>query len=495
MAFAEYGRHDALGLAELVRKREVSAAELVEEAIARLERVNPSLDAVVHRTYERARTAAKGPLEGPFAGVPILLKDLLTLEDGEPTSSGSWFYDGWRAREDSELVRRIRRGGFLSVGRTSTPEWGITPVTEPARFGPARNPWSPDRTPGGSSGGSAAVVAAGVVPVATGGDGGGSIRIPASCCGLFGLKPTRGRTPNGPEVELWQGCAVQGALTRTVRDSAAFLDLVAGNGPGDPYWAPPRARPYLDEVAAEPGKLRIALTTHPLLPATVDPECARAAEDAAQLCRSLGHEVEEARPEIDGPAFSRAFVTMLVGEVAANVRDAERTLARPARSGDCEATTVLLQLLGESASAADYAHAVRDLKRLGRTAALFFERYDVLLTPTLARPPLEIGQLLPRGLERVAIEVLTRLRAGEALRRMGSLERLAQTAWAFSPFTAVWNVSGQPAMSVPLSWSSAGLPIGSQFVGRFGDEGTLFRLAGQLERARPWRERRPPISG
>lgn len=497
VGFAEYSRHDGLGLAALVRAGEVSPRDLVEEALARLEATNPRLNAVVRVRAEAARAEAARPLDGPFAGVPFLVKDLLATIQGEPTAGGSRLWRGRVADHDTEMVRRWRRAGLVILGRTSTPELGLLPVTEPEAYGPTRNPWDPSRTPGGSSGGSAAMVAAGVVPIASGGDGGGSIRIPASCCGLFGLKPTRGRTPTGPvAVDHWQGCAVEHVLTRSVRDSAAALDATHGPDPGAPYVAPPPARPFLEEVGAPPGRLRIAFTRRALLPAPgVDPACVAAVEAAARLCAELGHEVVEEHPPLDGDAFARAFVTMIIGETAAELRAAERDLGRPIRHHDVELGTHVLRLLGERYTAADFALAVRTLKATGRALAPFFERHDLLLTPTLAQPPLPIGSIGPRGAQRALLSALVRLGAGGALRGLGVLEEIAATAYAFAAFTAPFNATGQPAMSVPLHWTDGPrpLPIGVHFVARLGEEATLLRLAAQLEQARPWADRRPPV--
>lgn len=493
--FSEYDRYDGLGLAELVRKGEVSSAELVDEALARIDRVNPTLNAVVTRFDALARgQAMSSAQEGPFAGVPLLLKDLLAHLAGTPLSSGTALRKGALSTFDSEIVKRFRRAGFVFLAKTNTPELGIQPVTEPALWGPSRNPYDPSRTCGGSSGASAAAVAAGIVPVATGGDGGGSIRIPASCCGVFGLKPTRARTPTGPTLgEAWQGCAVQHVLTRSVRDSAAVLDAIGGPEPGSIYVAPPPAGPYLDEVTREPGKLKIAFSSQPVIPVPVDPECVAAVEEAAQLLRDLGHEVVPDQPRVDGAAFARRFSLMLCGEVAAEVRALEAEVGRTPGASDLEPATWLLALLGEQYSAGTFAEAVRQLKVMSHGVAPFFETYDAYLTPTLAQPPIEVGSLLPGGLEKTLLTLLTRLKAGGTLKTMGALDKLAANAWRFTPFTTLFNVTGQPGMSLPLSWSSAGLPLGVQVVGRFGDEATLFRLAGQLERARPWAERRPQV--
>lgn len=490
----EYASHDALGLAQLVRERQVTPLELVNAAIARIEALNPALNAVIHTMYDQARRAAEGALPaGPFLGVPFLVKDLIATVAGEPFRCGSRFLRDYRPPADSELVRRYRAAGLIITGKTNTPEFGLTPFTEPERFGPTRNPWNLDRTPGGSSGGSAAAVAAGMVPMAGGGDGGGSIRIPASCCGLFGLKPSRGRVPTGPGIgEIWQGAVVEGVLTRSVRDTAALLDAVQGPDPGAPYWAPPPARPFLDEVGADPGRLRIAFTTKPMMGKQVDPVCVQAVEDTARLLASLGHTVEEAAPVVDGPALARAFLTMLCGELRGDITDAEHLLGRRATPGDFEPTTWALALLGDQLTAAEFVQAVRLMERTTRQVAPFFAEWDMLLTPTLASPPVPIGSLQPSAAERLQLTVLGRLRAGRLLRLGGVLQQAAEEVFEFIPWTPVFNVTGQPAMSVPLCWSPDGLPVGMHLVGRAADEATLLRLAGQLEQARPWFSRTPP---
>lgn len=492
---SEYTSHDALGLAQLVRTGAVSPAELIEAAITRIEALNPRLNAVIHPMFDQARAAARAPLpDGPFRGVPVLVKDLVATVAGEPFRCGSRFLRDYRPPADSELVRRYRQAGLILTGKTNTPEFGLTPFTEPERFGPTRNPWNLDRTPGGSSGGSAAAVASGMVPMAGGGDGGGSIRIPASCCGLFGLKPSRGRVPTGPGIgEIWQGAVVEGVLTRSVRDSAALLDAVQGPDPGAPYWAPPPARPFLQEVGADPGRLRIAMTTRPMMGRQVDPACVAAVEDAARLLESLGHVVEEAAPVVDGPALSRAFLTMLCGELRGDIRDAERLLGRRARAGDFEPATWALALLGDQLSAAEFVQAVRLLERSSRAIGAFFEEWDMLLTPTLASPPVPIGSLQPSDAERLQLTVLGRLHAGRLLRLGGVLQQAAEQVFEFIPWTPVFNVTGQPAMSVPLYWTADGLPVGTHLVGRAADESSLFRLAAQLEAARPWFGRTPPV--
>lgn len=493
MGFPEYADHDGVGLAELVRTGAIHPRELVAEAIARIERDNPRLNAVIHPMFDSARAQAEKPVSGPFGGVPFLAKDLLSMWKGEPQQSGTRFAKGYIAPHDSELTTRYRKSGVIPVGKTNTPELGILPVTEPESAGPSRNPWNPAHTTGGSSGGSGAAVAARFVPLAGGGDGGGSIRIPSSCCGLFGLKPTRGRTPLGPDLgEAWVGCAIEHVLTRSVRDSAAMLDAIHGPDPGAPYAAPEPKRPFLEEVGAAPGRLTIAYTTRALIPAEVHPECVKAVERTVALLRELGHDVVEAHPALAAEQLAIDFVTMLVGEVAAEVAELEALLGRKARTGDLEKETAMLARMGRVVPAVDFALANRRLHTVGRQLAPFFARHEVLLTPTLAQPPLAVGALATRGAEAAVMQVAQRLPLAGLLRRLGGLERIAAKAWSFTPFTAVFNASGQPACSVPMHWTPDGLPIGVQLVGRFGDEATLFRVASQLERAQPWKDRRPP---
>lgn len=485
---------DALALADLVRRREVSAAELLDAALARLDAWNPRLNAVVRRMEGEARAAiAAGLPDGPFTGVPFLLKDLMAAYAGVPMTCGSRFLAGWVPDSDSELVRRHRRAGLVIFGKTNTPELGITPFTEPVLFGPARNPWDLARTAGGSSGGSAAAVAAGIVPMAHGGDGGGSIRIPAACCGVFGLKPTRGRTPLGPAVgEAWQGFVVEHGLTRSVRDSAALLDATAGADAGAPTVLPPPVRPYLEEAAAPPGRLRIAFTTTPFLGSSVDPVCAQAVAATAKLLADLGHDVREAAPPVEKERFALAFVTVLAAETASEVEEAAAALGRRPRTDDLEESTWALALLGRAISGERLSTALRTLRLAARGIGAFFSDVDVLLTPTLARPPIRHGELKLSAAERALTRALAPLGAGGLLKAAGVLEKAAATTFEFIPYTPVFNVTGQPAMSVPYFETPDGLPVGLHFVGRFGDEAALFRLAGQLEKARPWAGRRPP---
>ncbi len=466
---------DALGQAELVRRKDVKPIELVDAAIGCVERVNPELNAVVTPMFDLAREAAKAELpDGPFRGVPFLLKDLLTAYAGVRLSNGAMVCQALVPDRDSELVRRYKRAGLVVIGKTNTPEFGIPPTTENRLFGATRNPWDPSRTPGGSSGGSAAAVAARMVPMAHGGDGGGSIRIPASCCGLFGLTPTRARNPLGPDAgDLLSGLVCEHAITLSVRDSAALLDATGYPDAGDPYWPPPPERPYLQEVGAKPRRLRIAFTKASLTGVPVHADCVAAVEDAAKLCASLGHEVTEGSPSIDAPATMQAFVTLYAAGAARNLDDVEMYAGFAVTQEMFEPLSWGLGQMGRKIGASEYLLALRAVQKTGRDVARFFEDVDVWLTPTLGLPPVPLGTFAATYDDPLA----GFFRAGD-----------------FAPFTPLINATGQPAMSVPLHWNEEGLPIGAHFVGRFGDEGTLFRLAAELEQARPWANRRPPIS-
>ncbi|MFH1646200.1 MAG: amidase [Chloroflexota bacterium] len=493
--FSDYDKYDGLGLGELVRRKEVKPGELVEEAISRVERLNPQLNAVVHKIYEPARQAAAGNLpEGPFQGVPFLLKDLMASYAGVPLTGGSRFLKDFIPDHDSELVRRFKAAGVIIIGKTNLPEFGLAFVTEPELFGPCNNPWDLSRNPGGSSGGSAAAVAARMVPLAHGNDGGGSIRVPASCCGVFGLKPTRGRTPQGPDYgDAWRGFACEHVITRSVRDSAAMLDATAGVDVGAPYCAVPPGRSFLSEVGADPGKLRIAFTAEPFFGRTVAENCIRGLEDAAKLCGELGHEVVAAAPRIDGKALARAFVTVVCGEMRATIEEAAAVSGRKVSCKDFETVTWVSGLLGRHFPASALSGALNLIQSESRKMGRFFQDYDVLLTPTAAMPPVITGSSQVKGVQAAVMKFLARLNAGGLINRFGGVEAFTEQAFEFAAYTPLFNATGQPAMSVPLFWNDAGLPIGMQFVGRYGDEATLFRLAGQLEEARPWADRLPPV--
>lgn len=492
--FPEFHQYDGLGLAELVRKKEVTPLELVEEVISRIEAYNPEINAVIYKMYARARERAKGELpSGSFTGVPFLIKDAVDTLEGEPTSSGTSILRDVLQPYDNETVQRFRAAGLIFLGKTNLSELCLLPYTEPKTFGPTRNPWDLTRTPGGSSGGSAAAVAACMVPVAGGSDGGGSIRIPASCCGVFGLKPTRGRVPTGPDIgDLWRGFAQESAISRSVRDSAAILDAIAGPDVGAPYWAPPVERPYLREVTTEPGRLRIAFTSHPFMGKDVHGDCINELKDTVRLLEQLGHEVVEAVPQIDKEVFSLSYLTVIAAETYAEVNAIIEGAVQKTSVLDFEPGTQALAALGKIISAGDYAKALNYLSASSRKIAGFFEDYDILLTPTLARPPVPIGSLQISKAESRMVRLQSRLKAAWIMKALHVIDMLAKKTFDFMPYTAVFNVTGQPAMSVPLCWNEEGLPIGMQFAARFGDEATLFRLAGQLERAQPWFDKLPP---
>ena len=493
----EYDQLDGLAMAALVRTGQLTPADLCAAAIARAEAVNPKLNAVVYPLYEQARRrAAAGLPAGPFGGVPFLLKDFGAQYTGAPHTSGSRALRNFVPTEDAELVCRWQAAGLNIMGKTNTPEFALMGVTEPALHGPTRNPWHLGHTPGGSSGGAAAAVAAGIAPVAGAGDGGGSIRIPAACCGLFGLKPSRGRVPTGPEQgEKWQGAAVEHVLSRSVRDSAALLDATQGPDAGAPYFLPNPARPYLEEVSRAPGRLRIGFSLGHPLGSALHPECATAVRDAAKLLESLGHDVAEVPLPFDGRAVATAFLMLYFGETGASIAALAKVLGRPARPRDVEPTTWMLGLLGRTYTAADFAAARHTWNDSARRMGRFHQTYDLLLTPTLATPPVRIGELQPKPLEKTLLKVVNTFGLGGLIRRSGIVEKLAEQSLEKTPYTQVANLTGQPAMSVPLHWTSDGLPCGVQFIASLGAEDVLFRLAGQLEQAQPWFNKRPALVG
>lgn len=471
MNTAEYLAHDAVGLARLIAAREVSAREVVEAALVRLEAVNPKLNAMTLDLGERALDqVGAGAPAGSLGGVPFLLKDLGAQLAGTPTTVGSRLFGDQPAVADSAVVAAYKKAGLVIIGKTNTPELGLEPVTEPARFGPSRNPWDLERTPGGSSGGSSAAVAGGIVPAAHASDGGGSIRIPAACTGLFGLKPSRGRVSFAPADEGWGGFSIQHAVTWSVRDSAALLDAVCAPQGGDPYWRDPPVEPFAAEVEREPGALRIAFNTGALAAPAIEPECAEAVREAARLCESLGHRVEEASLPGDYAPVGEAGGTVIAASVAATLDTEAARRGGPIEPQEIEDVTSAMYERGRRVSGSQYVRALQTCHAFGRTVAAFFSRYDVLIMSTLGSPAIPIGWL-----------------------RSGGLEGYAERLFAFMPNTQAFNITGQPAMSVPLATNAAGLPIGVQFIARTGEDALLFRLAGQLESAKPWAGRRPAL--
>jgi amidase len=473
----DLARLDATAQAELVRSGEASASELVESAIARIEALNPELNAVIHPLYEEGREAAAGELpDGPFRGVPFLLKDLGAAFAGQPLHLGMRALKeaGFRAPVDSYLAERFRAAGLVTIGKTNLPEMGILPTTEPVAYGPSRNPWDTERSTGGSSGGSAAAVAAGMVPVAHANDGGGSIRIPASECGLVGLKPTRQRISEGPLIgDNMSGLTVELVVSRSVRDSAAILEAVHGPAPGDPYVAPPPERSYLDELGADPGALRIGLITDPVADETPQEAVVAAARDAGELLEGLGHGIEEVDlTPFAGVDVVPTFMTRWAAGQAAIIGQLGLAAGRPIGPEDVEPLTWALAEMGRSVSGGDYLAAVAQHQLLSRVVAGLYSTYDLLLTPTLGEVPPPLGSFDDSGPDPL-----------DAIRRAGLT----------AAFTALCNVTGQPAISLPLHWSEEGLPIGTQLIGAYGAEDLLIRVASQLEQAHPWADRVPPL--
>jgi Asp-tRNA(Asn)/Glu-tRNA(Gln) amidotransferase A subunit family amidase len=471
----DYEHYDGLGLAELVHKGEVQPEELLEAAITRIDTHDRLLNAVVTPMFDTARAAIHAGLPaGPLRGVPFLLKDLvLAAVPGVPTRQGAVLFQDFVPRYEAEIVARYRQAGCVFVGKTATPELGLALTTESRLYGPTQNPWALGYSAGGSSGGSAAAVAAGYVPMANASDGGGSIRMPAAWCGLFGLKPTRARTPSGPAQGIgWAGLQCVHALTRSVRDSAALLDATHGADLGAPFVAPLPARPYLQEVQTPPGRLRIGIRTEPFtFKSPLHPDCQHAFEDAVQLCMALGHIIDPFSYEIEWERVRNATRLIVATDVRVTLEQRARELGRRLREADVEPDTWRLVEVSQTVSGADYLRALQTLYQTGRQFAHAVQGYDVVMTPTVPMPPVALGLMSPSN-------------------PAGLTERQRATA-----FTQIANIAGNPAMSVPLCWNNAGQPIGIQFIGPYGDEAMLFRLAGQLEQARPWFNRRPTWSG
>lgn len=474
-AFAEYGRYDGIGLGELVRSGQVSPLELVEAALDAVDALNPALNAICHLYADEAREIATGSLpDGPFRGVPFLIKDIGAQMAGKRCDFGSRLFAGAVASQDSELTRRFRDAGVVIIGKTTTPELGAHVTTEPVLTGPTRNPWSLDHSSGGSSGGSSSACAAGIVPIAHANDGLGSIRIPASKCHLFGLKPTRQRVPTGPDQgETGNGRHCEFIVSRSVRDSAVMLDMVSGADVGAPYWAPPPARPYRSEIVPPFRTLRIAVMDHTFTGAPVHADCAEAVLRMARLCETLGHEVEAARPDFSWDEYMHALRVSGVTSLNAAALAAEQSTGRKVGPDTLEPFTMGYFEEGARYSAADLHVALQGFGRVQRAVAPFFERYDVLLTPILSTPPARIGELMAPADD---FELYWSRFAGDA----------------YSPFCGPFNVTGQPAASIPALINREGLPIGNQLVAPFGREDIILALAAQLEQAAPWADNHPP---
>src|SRR6266571_2084041 len=466
MRFEEYRKHDAISLAGLIAKRQVSAKEVLETAIARAEQVNPAINAIVHKQYEQARKAvAAGLLEGPLTGVPYLIKDLGFFETGEPATFGSSLFKDFVADHDTAYVTRCKKAGLVFMGRSSSPEFGLNPNTEPRLYGSCHNPWDLEYSPGGSSGGAAAAVAAGILPVAHATDGGGSIRIPAAQCGLLGLKPSRGRISFAPDAgEGWGGMSTAHVVSRSVRDCAVMLDCTAGAEPGDPYTAPPPARPFAEEIKRPPGRLKIALMRKDHRGAALHPECLAAVERTAKLCESLGHAVEEACPDLDFAELRPSNRLVASANTARNLGKRWQALGRAPDAKDVEAVTWAAYNRGLAITGVAYVEAIAAIHMAGRKLAAFLARYDVILSATLPAPPPKLGYFDMNG----DVDVFTK-RVTEYL-----------------SVTPLHNATGTPAVTVPLHWTVEGLPVGVHFAGRYAEEAILLQLAAQLESAQPW---------
>lgn len=489
--FSDYESFDGLGLAHLVQNDIVTPTELLNAAIERIEQRNPALNAVIYKMYDQARSTIQNEIPcGLFQGVPFLLKDFLADYSGVPMRFGSRIAHDYISPHDSELVKRFKKAGLVILGKTNTPEFGLSPTTEPELFGPTLNPWDLTKSAGGSSGGSAVAVASGMVPMAHGGDGAGSLRIPAAYCGVFGLKPSRGRTPAGSSVmRIWQGMVTEHVITRSVRDNAAMLDVLSGPELGSLIALSKPQESFLECLDNPLSPLRIGVIQKPFFPSAVDPEYSEATRKAGVLCQDLGHRVDLASFNINSEEVALAYLIVVTAETAATIKTVAESLKSKPKYNELEAATAVLCEVGQHFSAADFAWATHILDMTGRKSAEFFENYDVLLTPTMATPPPMLGKFKPDRLEKNLLELLRRVPYGPLLRKLA--ERTSTKHFSFVPFTPLFNITGQPAMSVPLYWDKQGLPIGIQFAGRYGEEKTLLQLAHQLEKAQPWAQKKP----
>lgn len=486
MDLRDYLTSDATTLAGLVAEGEVTAVELLALARERCDAVNPALNAVIAPLTEVADARAADPgLSGPFAGVPFLVKDLMQEYAGYPTSNGSRALADDVATDHALVTQRFLDAGLVIFGKTNTPEFGAKAVTEPEHGGAARNPWNTAHTPGGSSGGSGAAVAAGIVPAAGANDGGGSVRIPAACNGLVGLKTSRGLGPYGPQTgEVMFGMVTQGVVSRTVRDSAALLDAIIGADPGAGYQAAPPPAPFAEAITRRPGTLRIGYSCASAINASPDPEAVAAVESAAALLTGLGHQVEEVSPPHDDEALARDFLTIWFAQLYGQVTEVKRRLGSP--NSHFEADTLASAELGRAAGMSALFESLANINGYVRALTGFHETYDLFLTPTLAKPPLAVGALTSSPSLQRAARAVARSRAGKLLAMSGMLDQLIADNLGWVPYTQLANLTGRPAISVPLHWTATGLPLGVQLVGRLGADGLLLQLAAQLEEAQPW---------
>jgi len=492
MQLQEYIKFDAIGLADLIKKKKVHVKEIIDVAIKAIELYNPKINAVIHKMYDEVEKQIKENHQGPLFGVPFLIKDLITAYKNVPLSSGSKAYKDFRPNFDSELTQRYKKAGLIILGKTNTPELGLLAYTEPEFFGPTRNPWNLDYTPGGSSGGSAAAVSIGMVPLAGGGDGGGSIRIPSAYCGLFGLKPSRGRVPTGPHYgELWQGLAVEHVITRTVRDSSLILDLIQGKDIGAPYEIKPPNKPYIEIIKRPPKKLKIAISTRSPINTPVHPECIKAVEDAAKLCERLGHRIDYDEPKFDGERLAKSYMMLYFGEVAAEFLAYKNLMGKKANLNHFEISIQVLNLLGNTYKAGEFVYTLRYWNEVSRIVGNFFTKYDIWITPTTAQPPAKIGSQKLKKWEEIASYIIVKFKLGKLLLLSGMIDEISRKNLERVPFTQIANVCGIPAMSVPLYFSE--FPYGVHFMADFGREDLLLQLAHQLEQEKPWFNIRPKV--
>lgn len=480
--------YDGIGLNELIVKKELTAQELLDSVIARIEAVNPSINAVIHKMYSQARKNVEVKRTDPFAGVPMLLKDITQEMKGEPITSGASGFAYYKAEDDSEFVKRLRKTGAIFVGQTNVPELALMAITEPKLYGATRNPWNVDYTPGGSSGGAAAAVAAGMVPIAGANDGGGSIRIPAAYCGLFGLKPTRGRTPVGRrQGRHWQGASIDHVLTRTVRDSALMLDLVKGYEKGAPFHAPPLDCSYYEATKTHLEKtLRIAYSVESPIGTDVHPDCKEAVMSTVRLLESMGHIVEEKPAPVNGRKLAESYITLYFGEVAAMLTKMEKILGRKVKFNDVEPTTWILGLFGKATSIAEWMVQFQEWDIAAFSMEDFHDTYDLYVTPTTAFPPAKIGELAISPAESFLIQLVDTFKIASLVKKSGFIDQLVEKNLMRTPFTQLANFTGQPAMSVPLYKTESGLPLGVQFMAAKGREDLLFQLAAELEQTDYW---------
>ena len=498
--FKEYGQYDGLGLAELVRNGEVSAEELCEEAIGRVELVNPKINAIIHPMFKLAREKVKTELPGgAFSGVPFLLKDVHHAYKGVAMSHGNIALKNYVPDYNAEIVNRFNDAGLVTIGKTNTPEFKLAYVTEPEVYGPTRNPWNTEYSPGGSSGGSAAAVAAHIVPFASATDEGGSIRVPASYCGLFGLKPSRGRNPVGPDfTEEWDGISTSHVVTRSVRDSAAVMDIISGIEPGSPYTAPKPERPFLEEISEEPPKLKIAYHFNAIFKNEPHTECKEAVENTVKLLRDLGHEVVYEAPDYKEEDVALNEIVIMAGQLAAKLEELSQIHDISFGSSSIEATNLALATFGRYIKVIDFIRAKQSFRKIGLIMSQFFQKYDFIITPVLGNPPVKVGALEPSKADKRAMGFITSRIGKLILKNRGIMNsilgQLIQSTFDKQlPYTMIANITGLPAMSVPLHWTASSLPCGTQFIGKYGDEAGLFKLAAQLEKAKPWQDMRPVV--